>query len=492
MNAWIEKEAITLKVGVKMSSKPSLVFTIFGSTGDLTYRKLLPALYHLKHRSHLADDFEIRCIGRKDYTQTAYLAIIEPWIRKQTRFKFDEATFQAFTKHIRYIQLEFTEMDAYAQLDAYPCGEDNLYYFAVSPEFFTVISEGLHHSGYLKEGIHRVILEKPFGDSLEHAKKVNRSLNQWFDEKHIYHIDHYLGKEMIQNILAIRFSNRLFESVWNSENIEQIQITAAETVGVETRGSYYEHAGAIKDMLQNHLLQIMSYVVMERPESLNSKDMVRKQISVLANVSLDKLVIGQYGSKDEHRAYRDEMNVDSNSKIDTYAAVCIHLEEGPLKNIPIYLRTGKRLSHRATYIKVVFKDNGNDLYQNKRHEVLTIKVQPDEGVSLAFNAKKPGTINTITEVKMDFCQSCILENRINTPEAYERLLDDAFNHDDGLFTPWPIVELSWHFGEAVTQKILKENIELSIYPSHSQGPIEAEWMLAEDGHYWLVEDEMSN
>lgn len=474
-----------------MSTKPSLVFTIFGSTGDLTYRKLLPALYHLEHRSRLADDFEIRCIGRRAYTQAEYLAIIEPWIRKQSRFKFDEATYQSFAKHIRYVQMEFTNLDAYGTLEAFPCGEDNLYYYAVSPEFFTVISEGLNNSGYLKKGTHRVILEKPFGDSLQHAKQVNLALNQWFNEKHIYHIDHYLGKEMIQNILAIRFSNRLFESVWNNENIEQIQITAAETVGVETRGSYYEQTGAIKDMLQNHLLQIMSYVLMERPESLNSRDMVNKQIAVMRNLTLDKLVIGQYGAKDEHPAYRDEKSVDPESKIDTYAAVRLHLDEGPLKAVPIYLRTGKRLSQRATYIKVIFKANGNDLYQCKRREVLTIKVQPDEGISLSFNAKKPGTINTITEVKMDFCQSCILENRINTPEAYERLLDDAFNHDDGLFTPWPIVELSWHFGEAIMRKIKEENIALSIYPSYSQGPIEADQMLMDDGYYWLEEDELS-
>lgn len=480
-----------MRVGEKMSTKPSLVFTIFGSTGDLTYRKLLPALYHLEHRSRLADDFEIRCIGRRAYTQAEYLAIIESWIRKQSRFKFDEATYQSFAKHIRYVQMEFTNLDAYGTLEAFPCGEDNLYYYAVSPEFFTVISEGLNNSGYLKKGTHRVILEKPFGDSLQHAKQVNLALNQWFNEKHIYHIDHYLGKEMIQNILAIRFSNRLFESVWNNENIEQIQITAAETVGVETRGSYYEQTGAIKDMLQNHLLQIMSYVLMERPESLNSRDMVNKQIAVMRNLTLDKLVIGQYGAKDEHLAYRDEKSVDPESKIDTYAAVRLHLDEGPLKAVPIYLRTGKRLSQRATYIKVIFKANGNDLYQCKRREVLTIKVQPDEGISLSFNAKKPGTINTITEVKMDFCQSCILENRINTPEAYERLLDDAFNHDDGLFTPWPIVELSWHFGEAIMRKIKEENIALSIYPSYSQGPIEADQILMDDGYYWLEEDELS-
>lgn len=486
-----EKDHTTLKIGVKMFKNPSLVFTIFGSTGDLTYRKLLPALYHLKHRNRLNEDTVIRCIGRRDYSKDEYISIIEPWVKKQTRFKFDENTFNEFVKHIQYIKMEFTNKEAYTTLLDYPIGLDNLYYFAVAPEYFKVIAEGLNHVNYLNDFKHRVILEKPFGDSLEHAIEVNQILSNYFGSKNIYHIDHYLGKEMIQNILAIRFGNRMFESVWNANNIEQIQITASETVGVETRGSYYEQAGALKDMLQNHLIQIMSYVLMDKPDTLSSSDMLLKQKDVMDEIVLDDLILAQYAKNESYLAYREEMNVNPNSNVETYAAVKVHINKGQVKDVPIYLRTGKRLKQRATYIKIIFKPTSSNLYSNLHQEVITIKVQPDEGISLSFNAKKPGTINTITDVKMDFCQSCILENRINTPEAYERLIDDAFNHDDTLFTPWPIVELSWKFGESVRKRVIQENRELIYYPANSQGPFEADEMLQRDGFNWLDEDEIS-
>lgn len=486
-----EKDHTTLKIGVKMFKNPSLVFTIFGSTGDLTYRKLLPALYHLKHRNRLNEDTVIRCIGRRDYSKDEYISIIEPWVKKQTRFKFDENTFNEFVKHIQYIKMEFTNKEVYTTLLDYPIGLDNLYYFAVAPEYFKVIAEGLNHVNYLNDFKHRVILEKPFGDSLEHAIEVNQILSNYFGSKNIYHIDHYLGKEMIQNILAIRFGNRMFESVWNANNIEQIQITASETVGVETRGSYYEQAGALKDMLQNHLIQIMSYVLMDKPDTLSSSDMLLKQKDVMDEIVLDDLILAQYAKNESYLAYREEMNVNPNSNVETYAAVKVHINKGQVKDVPIYLRTGKRLKQRATYIKIIFKPTSSNLYSNLHQEVITIKVQPDEGISLSFNAKKPGTINTITDVKMDFCQSCILENRINTPEAYERLIDDAFNHDDTLFTPWPIVELSWKFGESVRKRVIQENRELIYYPANSQGPFEADEMLQRDGFNWLDEDEIS-
>jgi glucose-6-phosphate 1-dehydrogenase len=212
---------------------------------------------------------------------------------------------------------------------------------------------------------------------------------------------------------------------------------------------------------------------------------------VLDEIELDDLVLGQYDKNDDVLAYRDETNVDVKSMIDTYVAVKVHLKEGQLKNVPIYLRTGKRLKNRATYIKIIFKSSASKLYENLHQEVITIKVQPDEGVSLSFNAKKPGTINTITDVKMDFCQSCILENRINTPEAYERLLDDAFGHDDTLFTPWPIVEMSWKFGESIRKFVNSGKRSLVFYPAKTFGPIEADIMLQKDGFVWLDEDELS-
>jgi glucose-6-phosphate 1-dehydrogenase len=230
---------------------------------------------------------------------------------------------------------------------------------------------------------------------------------------------------------------------------------------------------------------------MEKPKTLTSIDMLEKQMKVLEEIELNDLVLAQYDTNNEYLAYRNEANVNPNSNIETYAAVKIHIKKGGLKEIPIYLRTGKRLKNRATYIKIVFKPSSSQLYENLHREVLTIKVQPDEGISLMFNAKKPGTLNTITDVQMDFCQSCILENRINTPEAYERLIDDAFGHDDTLFTPWPMVEMCWRFGEAVRTLVKTEHRKLVYYPANSQGPIEADLMLEKDGFKWLDEDEVT-
>lgn len=488
MNALTKKGPSTMTVG---ENRPSLVFTIFGSTGDLTYRKLIPALYHLEHRGLLATDFEIRCIGRKAYTQEAYWAILEPWLKKQSRFKLDDRLIESFKHRIRYIQLEFTLLDAYRHLTQYPQGQDNLYYFAVAPSFFEAIAQHLKASGYLDLGHHRVILEKPFGDSLAHASQVHDALTSIFGEEQLYHIDHYLGKEMIQNILALRFTNRLFEGVWNASHIESIQITAAETVGVETRGSYYEQAGALKDMIQNHLIQILSYVLMEEPQSLMSQDLSSQQLKVFKALSLDRLLVGQYGASENHLAYREEALVNPLSTVETYAAVRGHLTSGPLQNVPLFLRTGKSLNHRATYIKVIFKPSQSKLYASDLKEVLTIKVQPDEGVSFQFNAKKPGTLNTITSVQMDFCQSCILENRINTPEAYERLLDDAFHQDNSLFTPWNLVERGWQFGKRLEQLRQQQNLPLVFYPAGSSGPKESDDWIAEEGFVWLDENEYS-
>lgn len=469
------------------TKRPSLVFTIFGSTGDLTYRKLLPALYHLEHRQQLKHDVQIRCVGRKDYSQEAYWALVEPWLQKQSRFKLNESTLVSFKKRVRYIQMEFTHLSSYQSLVDLGVGEYNISYFAVAPRYFLSIGEHLKASGYLKTGHHRVILEKPFGDSVEHAQQVHEGLSTIFGEESIDHIDHYVGKEMIQNILALRFTNRVFESVWTSQHIAAIQITASETVGVETRGSYYEEAGALKDMVQNHLLQILSYVVMDKPQSLNAHDLFEKQEAILTKLCIDKVVLGQYTAHDSMLGYTQETAVHPESTIETFAALQSHLSEGPLKDVPLLMRTGKRLKQRATYIKVLFKPTGSGLYETHHHEVLTIKVQPDEGVSFQFNAKKPGTLNTITSVQMDFCQSCILENRINTPEAYEKLLQDAFEKDNSLFTPWPIVKLSWEFG-SLLKKTAKN---LSLYPAGSMGPKESDELVHSLGLVWLDENEYS-
>ncbi len=260
---------------------------------------------------------------------------------------------------------------------------------------------------------------------------------------------------------------------------------------METRGHYYEQAGALKDMVQNHLLQMLSYLIIDEPANLNSELLDQKQLEALRSLVIDDLVLGQYKESDSGIGYRNEKNVAQDSQIETYAALRAHLVSGSLKDVPLFLRTGKRLNHKATYIKVIFKKTGYELYPHDSAEVLTIKVQPDEGVSLSFNAKKPGTLSTIDSVKMDFCQSCIIENRINTPEAYERLLDDAFKHDRSLFTPWEMVELGWMYGEEMNHKRQLNKIELNLYPAGCRGPQSADEMLEPYHLEWLDEDEYS-
>jgi glucose-6-phosphate 1-dehydrogenase len=490
MSAPTEKGFSILTIGVSMIKPSQLVFTIFGSTGDLSYRKLLPALYHLEARDRLDKDFIIRCIGRRTLSREAYLDGVRPWIEKQSRFPLDETLYARFSARIEYVQMQFTDPDSYSVFADLPQGQDNVHYLAVAPQYFEVIAEGVHaHQQPTTK--HRLILEKPFGDNLAHAQRVNAHLTKLFGADQLYYIDHYLGKEMIQNILAIRFANRIYSQLWHRDHIDHIQITVAESVGIENRAAYYEQAGAIKDMLQNHLLQILSYTTMQEPASLKRSDVTQAQVEVLKHLKLKAGVLGQYAAHQGLSAYTEEANVDPKSRTETFVALELSLEAGPLRAVPIFMRTGKRLDHRATYIKIIFKPSASKLYSSTQPEILTIKVQPDEGVSLEFSAKKPGTLDTITHIKMDFCQSCILENRINTPEAYERLLDDAFHHDNSLFTPWSLVELSWSFGEQLEKATQQGRLKLETYPSASAGPMGANTLIEAGGRSWLSEDELS-
>ncbi|MEI7668338.1 MAG: glucose-6-phosphate dehydrogenase [Erysipelotrichaceae bacterium] len=468
--------------------KNKLVFTIFGSTGDLTYRKLIPALYNLLAGSHLDQELEIRCIGRKALKTEDYLQLNKPWIESGSRFPFKESIFLELSKQIRYIQMDMTKLEDYHSLKPLSLDTINIYYLAVAPEFFESIADNLKQSNCLNKELDYVILEKPFGLNSKHAKLVHQKLSLSFKEAHILHIDHYIGKEMIQNILAIRFANRLFETIWNNNTIEQIQITAAETIGIENRGAYYEQAGALQDMVQNHLLQLVSYVVMDQPEVMDHHHIQAKQINAIQSLMIDDCVFGQYSSQNELKGYREEEHIAPDSQTETYIALQMHVKAGALKGVPIFVRSGKRLNQRATYISVHFKKADNHLYSksNLIDELLLIKIQPDEGIYFRFNAKKPGTTQDITPIMMNFCQNCIYENRINTPEAYERLLDGAFHLDLSLFTPFEMVELSWAFGSKIAMLKGKQNLEF--YSSQSEGPLGANTLLRHHGYEWTSAD----
>ena len=443
--------------------------TLFGGTGDLTYRKLLPALYNLNALGKLADDFKIVVIGRRAYTQSDYIDIARTWVKEYARTKFDDEQFESYAKRIIYFKMNMTNEDDYAMLQEFYAREDiqnHVYYFAVAPSFFMTITNGLKK--HCSENNAKVIIEKPFGEDLEKAGLLNNELEKFFNQDEIYHIDHYLGKEMIQNILSLRFKNIIFKGIWNKDFIENVQITAAETVGVGTRASYYDKSGALKDMVQNHLLQVLSLVAMEEPKGTESSRIHESQYNLLSALKpiedvRDSLVMGQY------EGYLQEENIPADSKTETYAALKLYVDNERWQGVPFFIRTGKKMDSRETQVVVQFKAVG-DVPGN----VLIIRIQPDEGVYFQFNAKKPGTEKELQQISLDFCQSCILENRINTPEAYERLLDACFKGDRSLFSQWDQIVASWTFVNDLIAKYEEQGSPLYTYEQGSKGPKEAD------------------
>lgn len=456
-------------------------FTIFGGTGDLTFRKLLPALYNMEMTGSNTFDTQIVVIGRRDYTSSAYRELARGWVEKFTRLHFREEVYSEIAERILYYRMDFTKEEAYEELNAFYReigAENHVFYFAVAPRFFPVIVQGLKKVEGARGG--KVVLEKPFGENLEAAAALNEKMEAFFSPDHIYRIDHYLGKEMVRNIQTIRFANPIFSNVWDAAHIRCIQISAMEEVGVETRGSYYDHSGALKDMMQNHLFQILSIVAMEQPQTSAVEDMHREQMKVLSALVMPEdiagnMVLGQYGG------YREEPNVASDSDTETYAAVRLLVDNDRWRGMPFYIRTGKKLGEREMQVAVVFKSPSPEVESN----ILNIRIQPTEGVYLQFNIKRPGETDDIIQAKMDFCQSCSLEHHLNTPEAYERLIGACFRGERSWFSQWDQVGISWRYVDAVKEAYRSSGLPLASYEPGSNGPQEAERLLAVYGDTWF-------
>lgn len=463
---------------------------IFGGTGDLAYRKLFPALYNLHCLGSLPADYKIVGIGRRDYSEDEYIDIVQEWMREFSRLKYSDKEFEKFKSRIRYYKMDMSDSKEYTALLDFIREEEIedglIYYYAVSPELFDPITEGLKIANCKHKkcqcesrdiddsccmGDTKVIIEKPFGENLQAAEKIYENLKSYFKTENIYHIDHYLGKEMIINIMTLRFANAIFKAVWKKEYIEKVEINAYETVGVDSRGGYYDKSGALADMIQNHLFQIMSVVAMEKPKDNSSISIKRAQNDVfkqLKDINEEKideiLLMGQYNG------YRDEEKVAPDSVTETYVALKLEIENERWQGVPFYLRTGKKLDRRESEVIVTFKSMGEGIAGNH----LSIKIQPDEGVKVNFNIKKPGTESQlINEVEMDFCQSCILENRTNTPEAYERLLKSCMDSDKSLFSQWEQIETSWKYINKIVDSYKKYSNKLYFYEAASNGPAES-------------------
>jgi glucose-6-phosphate 1-dehydrogenase len=417
---------------------------IFGATGDLTYLKLIPALFSLYKEGELCPSFKLVCIGRRNLTIEEYLKPVDGALTK-------ELSFHTFKEHIIYHQMDFTKSDVYAALKKLVDSSNWIFYLATAPRFFDIIASELHANNFLdeKNGFRRIVFEKPFGVNFNDAKRINKHISKLLDEDQIFRIDHYLGKEMVQNILLTRAHNNFFEMLWHKDAIDYFEVVISEDTGVKNRGSYYDSSGALKDMVQNHMFQIVALLAMDLPEILIPEAIEVEKTKVLKHLHLThNIILGQY------KGYLNEKGISENSNTETFAALEIHVDNRRWKGVPFYLKTGKALESKYAHVVVHFKSHGQ-----ADENILIIQVQPDEGIKLRVNSKKPGISNEIDTVTMDYCHSCLKFG--DEPSAYGRLLLDIVAGDKSLFASWEEIELSWQ----VIDKIEKLRLSPQIYTS---------------------------
>ncbi len=495
------------------------VMVIFGATGDLTKRKLFPALYNLAKSNLLSRDFAVVCTSRTDMSTEAYREQITQEMKTFATSSVDPEIWNWFLQRIYYISGDVKNPESYHKLKAlleevnqnHGTQGNYFYYLAVGPDFFGEIVCQLGAVGLAQESNgqwRRVIIEKPFGRDLESAHTLNAEIKKVLNERQIYRIDHYLGKETVQNILVFRFGNSIFEPIWNRRYIDHVQITAAETVGVEKRGGYYESSGALRDMVPNHLFQLVSLTAMEPPISFDANAVRDEQAKVLSAISpflpeevLTHSVRGQYGegtvNSERVVAYRSESQVAPNSTTETFVALKLSIDNWRWADVPFYLRTGKRMPKRVTEISIQFKRPPLLLFRDTpverlRTNRLAIRIQPDEGISLRFGAKIPGPIMNLGAVEMDFDYVDYFGSTPST--GYERLLYDCMTGDATLFQRADMVEAGWSVIEPVLDvwKALPPR-SFPNYSSNTWGPKEADELLERDGREWwkLEESVMS-
>jgi glucose-6-phosphate 1-dehydrogenase len=483
---------------------------IFGATGDLTMRKLIPAVYNIAADGELPPAVAVIGFARRPKTDEQFRKEQEESTRKFSRQQVQDEIWNTFAQGLFYHQAEFHDAEGYKKLaerldqidKERGTGGNRLFYLAVAPDQFEPIIKNLKAAGLNRagdDGWARVIVEKPFGTDLKSARELNEVVRSAFREEQTYRIDHFLGKETAQNILVLRFANAIFEPIWNGRYIDHIQITAAETLGVENRAGYYEGAGALRDMVQNHLLQLLCLVAMEPPTDLGANSIRDEKVKIVRSLRrmdaeeiVSSVVRGQYSegaiNGEAVPAYRSEKNVNRQSKTETFVALKVQVDDWRLADVPIYIRVGKRLPKSGTEISVHFKKAPAVLFNRESvsldQNVLVIRIQPDEGISLRMQAKVPGTSFRTDPVKMDFHYGTSFGKA--SPEAYERLLLDAMAGDATLFARRDEVEEAWAFIDPIEEawQTQEDQSALYMYPAGSWGPEEADELLARDGRAW--------
>lgn len=491
----------------KECPKASLV--IFGATGDLAKRKLYPSIFNLFQKGELSENFRILGVALDDLSKEAFQVRVKEALQSN---KLDQ-NIEDFCNHIDYLSLDITKPEAYNRLQDhllqtekdYQIPSNRIFYMATAPRFFGEVATNLKKAGILNnDGCKRLVVEKPFGRDYESAKQLNNQLRTAFSEEDIYRIDHYLGKEMVLNIEYLRFANTFLEPLWNKTYISNIQITSTETLGVEDRGSYYEKAGALRDMVQNHLVQIATLLAMEPPAKLTAEEFRQEKINVLRSLKLlapkqvdDFFVRGQYdqGTIQEEKqlpAYREEVHVDPNSKTETFVAGKLLFDNDRWAGVPFYIRTGKRMVEKSTKIVVELKKSPlNTHYQqlNTKEELgpnlFVIEIYPDFKVTLYVNGKELG----LTDETETYPLQVIRDESLGA-YAYERLIYDCIHGNSSHFAHWEEVALSWKFIDQIESHWNATSVNFPNYESGSMGPVEAHMLLEKDGHaWWPVENE---
>jgi glucose-6-phosphate 1-dehydrogenase len=481
-------------------------FVIFGVTGDLTSRKLVPAIYELKLADRLPNPFYIIGYARRDWTDEVMRDKLKQAVIEHAHSNpIDEGVLEALLGSMHYLQAPFEDMDGYNRLGQLldKLGAANrLYYLAAPPDVYSTIIKGIGEAklGCCPEGWTRIVVEKPYGEDLASAMALDEEVHRVFEENQVYRIDHYLGKETVQNILVVRFANGIFEPMWNRRNVDHVQVTVAETVGVGSRAGYYEKAGVIRDIFQNHILQLLTLTAMEAPVAFQADAVRDEKVKILRSLrplrgedALKNTLRGQYvaGTIDGERVpgYKDEPGVASDSVTETFLAARLFIDDWRWAGVPFYIRSGKRLPTRNTSIAIHFKQVPLPLFNWRNMagdapNILVINIQPNEGITLTFGAKSPGPINTIEPVKMQF--DYVETFGGEPPEAYERLLLDCLIGDATLFTRTDEVRAAWNFITDILEAWNNNPVKrLPVYEAGTWGPdgIDA-FVKSEVGHTW--------
>jgi len=491
-----------LAEGLQVRRRPdSCVLTIFGASGDLTKRKLMPALYALAFRQLLPQKFAVVGVARTEESDDEFRERMKEAVQKFGRDEFRDEVWDRLAEGMRYVATDFSDeggedavASALSELDEQRGTAGNrVYYLAIPPSVFPTVVDALGKRRSA-EGWTRLIIEKPFGHDLESAQALNTALQKPFTEDEVFRIDHYLGKETVQNMLALRFANGIFEPIWNRQFIDHIQIAVAESIGIEGRAGYYESAGAIRDIFQNHLLQLLAITAMEPPIDFTAESVRNEKVKVLRALHTPgpkSVVRGQYGrgyvEGEEVPGYREEEGVAPDSVTDTYVAAKLYVDNWRWADTPFYVRMGKRMARRETTIAIQFKRAPHPPFEETaqdglRPNVLLVHIQPDEGVSLAIGAKVPGQGMTIRTVHMDFLYGGAF--RTGMPEAYERLILDTMLGDATLFTRTDEVEEQWKLVDAIVSAWKRDRPSFPNYAAGTWGPPSADELLHRDGRSW--------